>query len=182
MKKRGAIELMVRYLLSVLLALGNLWIFYKIFTPLTVYPVVEILNLFYSGVYLVQGITIGFNGFEVSIIPACVAGSAYYLLTILNLITPMKKEVRLKSLCFLFGAFLLLNIIRIVFFSMLFSSGFAYFELAHKFTWYAISTVMVIAVWFANVRIFNIKEIPAYSDIKKVLGDVKKKRIDKKKK
>ncbi len=175
MKKEETIDLIIRYALSIVLAFGNLWVFYKIFTPLSVYPVSWILGLFYGGAYVIGGMIIGFRGIEVSIIPACVAGSAYYLLTILNLLTPMKKDARFKSLCFLFGAFLLVNIARIVLFSMLFSSGFAYFELAHKFTWYGISTVMVIVIWFVNVRIFNIKEIPAYSDMKKILNNIEKK-------
>lgn len=185
MKKKEAVELFVRYIVLALLALGNLWLFYLVFTPLTVYPVMWLLGLFYSGVYLVEGTSrIIFNSIDVDIVAACVAGSAYYLLLILNLTTPMKKGVRAKSVVFLMAAFLLLNIIRIVLFSMLYYSGFNYFEVAHKITWYAISTIMVVAIWFVNVWVLKIKEIPVYSDAKQILEDTlgkNKKKLEKKK-
>ena len=70
----------------------------------------------------------------------------------------------------IFLIFLGINILRILIFSILLVSGFQYFDVAHQASWYLGSTLLVIVVWFANVKIFNIKSIPVYTDIKKMLG------------
>ena len=48
MKTKELIDIVFRYLLILLLAIGNLAIFYLIFTPLTVYPVFWLLKIFYT--------------------------------------------------------------------------------------------------------------------------------------
>ena len=172
MRKKEVINLLIRYGILILLGLGNLFLFYSVFTFLTVYPVYLLLNLIY-GADIINGSIIFFNNIYANIIPACVAGSAYYLLFILNLTTPMNLDKRVRSLVFLFFSFLVLNIIRIFVFAILFSSGFAYFDFAHKAVWYFGSTIMVVGLWFFNVKLFKIKEIPIYSDFRNIFKHIK---------
>jgi exosortase/archaeosortase family protein len=165
--------LISRYFALMLLASFNLWVFYSVFTPLTIYPVHFILSLIYPSAILViekSSIVIGKNAIE--LISACIAGAAYYLLFILNFTTPMSLKTRLKSLIFLIVSFWLLNIMRITVFSLLFFGGYdSYFDMAHKLVWYFGSTVFVVLLWFANVKLFNLFSIPVYSDIKCILDD-----------
>lgn len=176
MRSRNFIPgLTVRYLLALLLGIPNLALFYFVFTPLTVYPVFWFLNAVYGAV-LLEANTIFFNGFYAQIIPACVAGSAYYLLFALNLMTPMNMKKRFQTLSFLIFTFLALNILRIIFFSSLLTSGFQYFDAAHKVSWYLGSTFLVVALWFANSKLFRINTIPVYSDVKNILTLYKPKR------
>jgi len=171
MKQKEIFSLLARYLILIILAIGNLSLFYLIFTLLTIYPVLEILRLIYGDVSLIFATdTIYFNGVFAQLIPACIAGSAYYLLLILNLTTPMKLGKRLKNILFLFGSFFVINIFRIVIFAILFSEGFRYFDLTHRAIWYFGSTILVVLIWFGNVWLFNIKEMPVYSDIRGILN------------
>lgn len=163
------VRMLGRYILLVLLALGNLYLFYIIFTPLTVYPVSWILHQAYGAV-LLEGNVLFLNGHYVEIITACIAGAAYYLLVILNLTTPMNFRKRLVSLAFLLLAFLILNILRIIAFAALLESGSLYFNLAHEAVWYFGSTLLVIFIWFANILIFRIRGIPVYSDVMYVIN------------
>jgi len=161
----------MRYLILLLLGL-SLSFFYSVFTPLTVWPVYWYLGLLNAGTRLFEGNVIFFRGEYIEIIGACVAGAAYYLLLILNLGTPMDALKRIKSISFLIGSFLLLNIARIVLFSLLLAGGFGFFDLAHKLTWYFGSTLLVVVLWFVNVWLFDIREIPIYSDVLGLFGDV----------
>lgn len=164
--------LIARYLILIALAIGNLYVFYFIFTPLTVYPVYFVLKAMY-GEAVLRGNIIFLKLTYLELIPACIAGAAYYLLLILNMTTPMKLKKRARSLSFLFLSFLVLNILRIVIFSWLYVTGIGYFDLAHKVVWYAGSTGLVVLIWFANVWLFRIKEIPVYSDVKWIIGKMK---------
>ena len=170
--KKYLSSIIIRYLILILLGLGNLFIFYSVFGPLTFYPVYFILDFIY-GASILSKETIYFNGISANIVQACIAGSAYYLLLILNLTTKMKAQTRMKSLFFLIGSFLILNIARIVFFAALFSFGFKYFDLTHRIIWYAGSTLLVVLLWFGNVYLFKIKEIPVYSDAILILKHIR---------
>jgi len=165
-KDYSIISFVIRYFLLLVLGLGNLYIFYTLFTPITINAVSFLLNFFYDVVlrdnliYLNENISIG-------IINACVAGSAYYLLTILNLSVPnLKVKTRLYAIFYSFGFFYIINVLRIVLFAVLFKNNFSWFDLAHEFSWYFLSTLFVVIIWFSEVKLFKIKEIPIYSDIK----------------
>ncbi len=174
MKKKEALNIIFRYLILILLALPGFYIFYVIFTPLTVYSVYFIIKIIYnSNVTLLKDNVIFLQKVLINIIPACIAGSAYYLLLILNLSTPMQIKKRVKSLSFLIISFLILNIARITIFAILFAVGFKYFDLAHKFVWYFGSIALVLILWFVNIRIFKIKDIPVFTDMKKLFKDAK---------
>lgn len=187
----------LRYLFLLILGLGNLFIFYLISTPITIYPVFFLINQFYDATLLsgqttalcealsnstnfLQKIactktTIFFKDYYANIIPACIASSAYYLLLILNLSTPMESKKRLKSISFLFVSFLILNILRIFLFAMLYvNNNQEIFNLYHTFSWYFGSTILVALLWFSNVHLFKIKSVPVYTDIKTIINYVKR--------
>ena len=172
MNKQNAFNIFFRYFILLILGLGNLFIFYVIFTPLTIYPVKFILSLFYS--LELSGNSLIVNGYTIQLIEACIAGAAYYLLTILNLATSMPLKKRLYSLSFSFTIFLFLNISRIVILSMLFVNNSAYFDFSHKFFWYGLSTIFVVAIWFLTVYKFKIENIPFYSDFLSLKKAIKK--------
>jgi len=166
-RKRGVfLDIILRYLILILIALPGLFIFYFIFTPLTVYPVYFLLGLFFD-VAILSKIHILVNNIPIELISACIAGAAYYLLLVLNLSTPkIKLKTRISAIIFSFIAFLILNILRIFVLSSLAATGFSYFNVTHTVFWYGFSTIIVIGIWFAEVKIYKIKEIPFYSDIK----------------
>jgi exosortase/archaeosortase family protein len=164
---RKSLDIFIRYLILIVLAIPNFWIFYLIFTPLTLYPVYFLLNLFYDASILSQSIILLNSEFPIELIDACIAGSAYYLLTILNLATPkIKINKRIKMLVLAFASFLVLNILRIFILSIIAFSGSSLFDITHQLFWYMFSIFFVIGIWFAEVKIFKIKEIPFYSDVK----------------
>jgi len=175
MKKSFVRDLILRYLILVLVAIPNLWLFYTIFTPLTVYPTYFLLNLVHDVSRLSESILLINLAVPIELIPACIAGSAYYLLTILNLSTPgLRLEKRIGLLLLSFVAFLILNLLRIFVLSLLAVSGASIFSTAHQLSWYLLSIVFVVGIWFSEVRIFRIKGIPLYSDLKSILSGVKR--------
>ena len=163
---KGFLDIILRYLILILIALPGLWLFYTVFTPLTVYPVHFLLGLFFDAV-LLSKIHILVNNIPIELIPACIAGAAYYLLLVFNLSTPkIKLKKRISAILFSFAVFLIINILRIFFLSIIAISGSSSFDITHKLFWYLASTVFVVGIWFAEVKIFKIREIPFYSDIK----------------
>ena len=163
--KKRITDVFLRYTIMLLLAIPGLWIFYTIFTPLTVYPIYFLLNLFFGAT--LSGNIVLVNNLPIEIIGACVAASAYYLLLILNLSTPnivLKK--RLKIILESFLALLIINILRIFFLSIMYISGSGLFDVTHKIFWYFANIFFIIGIWFFMVKSFKLKEIPFYSDIK----------------
>ena len=162
-------DILIRYMILIIVALPNLWLFYFILTPLTIYPIYFSLSLFFETSLNQTLITIQ-NCFEIEIINACIAGAAYYFLLILNLSVPkIKLKKRVKMILLSFAALLILNILRIALLSFMFVSGSQLLDITHKLFWYLISTVFVVGIWFAEVKLFKIKEIPFYSDVKFLL-------------
>lgn len=175
MNLRDVWLMFVRYLSLVVLSISNLSIFYFIFTPLTLYGSYFILGLIYPGAIMhsLNSATIQIGEDFIQLVQACTAGAAYYFLLILNLSTPMSVKTRIKSIFFLFSSFLALNIIRIIIFTILFIQGYSYFDIAHKMVWYFGSTVMLLIVWFVNIKLLNILSVPVYTDIKTILDDIR---------
>jgi len=166
-KSKQFLDIFIRYFLLALMAIPSLWIFYFLFTPLTVYPIYFLLNLFFDVSLLSGNILLINREISIEFIRACIAGSAYYLLTILNLATPkIKLKKRINMLLLTFAIFLVLNLIRIFLLSFLVISGSSFFDVTHRLFWYSLSTIFVIGIWFVGVKLFKVKEIPFYSDIK----------------
>ena len=172
-KDKGFLDIVLRYSLLLLLTIFGIKVFHFLFKPLTKYPVYWFLDVFYE-TSLNHLIHIPGKA-SIAIIGACVAGSAYLLFFILNLSTPNINLVkRIKLLSIAIGSFLILNIIRIIILSLLLIEGSSSFSFVHTFFWFFISIVFVAGVWFFEVKKFNIKEIPFYSDIKNILQEIKK--------
>ena len=177
--KREYYNIIIRYLILILIALPNLYLFYLIFTPLTVYPVYFLLNLFWE--VSLQSNILFISDFSIEIIGACIAGSAYYLLLILNLSIPkIDIKKRLRMIFFAFSSLLVLNILRIFLLVSLLLINPHLFDITHKLFWYFISIIFVIGIWFAEVGIFKLKQIPIYSDIKFLMKQINKSKSSKK--
>ncbi len=171
MKKRVNL-ILLRYLIAIGLYF-LLPLFYIILKPLTVYPVFAFARVLYSNVSLSNNI-LAIGSLNMEFIDACIAGSAYLLLLILNLITPMNFKKRIYIILFDFLALLVFNIIRIAILMILLVNGSASFDITHKFFWYFLSTAFVVGIWLLNIFIFKLKEIPAYSDVRLILSRIKK--------
>ena len=175
---KNSLKIFIRYLIIILIAIPNLFVFYFIFTPATIYPVFGAFKIFFKEVLLVGSTFQISNEFFIEIIPACIAGSAYYLLFVLNLSTPkIKIKKRIKMLLFSFAFLLGLNILRILVLSLIFvylPSTSNLFDITHKLFWYFGTTIFVVLIWFIEVKTFKIKEIPVYSDIKFLYKEIKK--------
>ena len=168
MKKstRGLVFLFFRYL--VLLAAVVLLLYpnvvYSFFLVLTIYPVNFLLSIFYGSTIVGNSIIV--NTIQIELIPACIAISAYFLLLVINLLTPMKPLKRAYSLLFSFVLLLLFNVLRIFSLSLLYIHSNAYADIIHKTLWYSLNICVVLAIWFIGVWLFKIKNIPIYSDFR----------------
>ncbi len=171
--KEFVYSIILRYGVLLITAIPNFWIFYLIFTPLTIYPVYFVLSLIFQA--SLSGDLIVINGASIKVIDACIAGSAYYLLLIFNLSVPNVKFVkRLKMIAFAFSSFLLVNVLRIITLSIIVLTKPNIFDISHKLTWYIGSIVIVVLIWFIEVRKFEIMDIPFYTDIKAISKHTKK--------
>jgi len=158
--------IIIRYLILVAVAIPGFGYLYYIFSPITTYPVGFLLSLIYN-IQMSSGTILIGNLALIEIIGACIAGSAYYFIFILNLSVPnVKIKKRIEMIIFSFAVFLIINILRIFILSIMFVSGSAFFDITHKVFWYLGSTLFVILIWFLEVKIFKIKEIPFYSDLR----------------
>jgi len=168
-------DILLRYGIAVIaITLSLLFpIFYFIFRPLTIMPVTWFLNLFYETNFTsLESLVI--EGKEILFVDACIGGSAYVLLLLLNLLT---REINLKKriFLFLFGAFslLILNIVRLIILVFLFLKDHLLFDLTHKLFWYALSTIFVATIWLFSVKLFKIKATPFISDLKFLFKKIK---------
>lgn len=174
-------DIFLRYSILFLVALPNLFIFYFIFTPLTIFPLFTLFKLFFSNISLIDNSFFISNKFLIEIIPACIAGAAYYLLLILNLsLQNIKLKKRIKMILFSFSLLLFLNIFRIFFLTILFIKDYSSFESIHKIFWYIGESVFVVLIWFIQIKTFKIKQIPLYLDISYLLKKIKKTKTNKK--
>lgn len=162
---KQAVYLFTRYIFLLIIAIPNLYLFYLILTPLTLYSSYFLFNLIYDASLSNNIINIGCTSIE--IIGACVSGAAYYFLLVLNFSTrDIKPKTRIKMLIFSFGIFFILNIIRIFIIGTMHINFNPNTQIFHKVLWYLGSTIIVVAIWFFNVWFFKIKNMPFYSDLK----------------
>lgn len=160
------LSLFTRYAILLIIVFLGVELFYAFFAPLTIYGTYWMFELFFNAT--LNGNLILINGiFPIEIIGACVAGSAYALLMILNLTTPgISFKNRVYSILLSFAIILVLNLLRIFLLGNVYVFDFSSFDFLHSFFWYFLSIVFVVCTWFAQVRIFNIKDIPVYTDLK----------------
>lgn len=169
-------EILFRYVIGMIIAIIGLFLpfFYFIFRPLTVWPTIWILKIFYN-VTFHNLANISVQGISIEFIDACIAGSAYFLLFILNILTfgiTFKKRV----FVFVFDAALLLfmNILRLVVLIVVLVNRPLIFGISHNIFWYGISTIYVVLIWIVTVFVFKIRAIPFISDAKFILSKSKR--------
>lgn len=167
------VTLILRYLILLFLV-TQLPFIYKILTPITTNAVGEFLRLFYQVSIHKDIINVNITT-TIQIVSACVAGSAYLLLLILNLTVPLNTITRIKSILLSMVLLFIVNVIRIVFLTYLLVIDFPYFDFTHKFFWYFLSTIFVIIIWILTIKLFKIKDVPVYTDFKMLMKDIKKK-------
>jgi hypothetical protein len=178
-QSKKILGLFTRYFALLLIGAGNLYVIYKLLTPLTINVVNGILSIFTATT--LAGNTIHLNIIAIEIVPACVAGSAFYLLLILLISTAdIKPIIRTKAIITALMTLFTLNIVRILI--LIPMAGASYFETVHWIFWHIISTLFVVAVWLFIIRIYKIKTIPIYSDIKYIGNLIKTKDSKRKKK
>lgn len=167
------LDILIRYVLAGL-SLFSIPLFYLIFKPLTVWLVWFFLGIFYP--VSINGNFLIFNQASVEIIDACIAGSAYFLLLILNLLTrEIKILKRISIFLFCFLSLFLLNVIRLLILIPLFLNNSVWFDLTHKIFWFGLSVVFVALIWFLAIRIFRISKVPVYSDVAFIWSKMKNK-------
>ena len=168
-ERRKLVLLISRYTITLLLGLF-ISLFYKIFTPLTLRTLYLSLSMI-SDVHLF-GYSLVVDGFVIDIIPACVSGSAYYLLFVLNMLTPMsviKRFLLLLSSFFMFFVFTILRILFLIYLLIRHTPSSLY-GIIHKLLWFFVSTLLVLFIWLLSTRLLNIKEIPLLSDVHHILN------------
>jgi exosortase/archaeosortase family protein len=166
--------LFLRYLTVIILGTGNLYLIYKILTPLTIHTTNILLNIF-TQTTLRENV-IYFSQATIQIVPACVAGSAFYLLIALLFTTAdIKPKTRAYAILTAISIFFILNITRILILIPLIT--FPNFETIHWIFWHIVSTVFVVATYIATTKLYKIKSIPVYSDFKYLISLTKKPKL-----
>lgn len=168
-------EILLRYFVGVVVAVVAVltFLFYFIFRPLTVWPTFWLLDIFYEPMLNnLSNITMG--GFSIEIIDACVAGSAYLFLFVLNILTA-GLSLKKRFFVFVFDAtfLLIMNILRLIILILLLVNESIAFDFTHKIFWYGISTACVVLIWILTVVVFKIKAIPFVSDVRTILRKTK---------
>jgi hypothetical protein len=178
-QSKKILGLFARYFSLLLIGAGNLYVIYKLLTPLTIHVINAILSIFTTTT--IAGNIIHLNTIAIEIVPACVAGSAFYLLLLLLMSTAdIKPIIRTKMIISAFALLFALNIIRILILIPMASA--AYFAVVHWIFWHLISTLFVVGIWIFIIRTYKIKTIPIYSDIKYIRSLIKTKNSKRKKK
>ena len=158
-------NLVIRFIMLLIVTVGYP-LFYTILLPITLYPSYFILNLFYD--VLIIGNSLGINNIGFKFIEACVAGAAYYLLFLLVIGTKdlsWKKGLKM----FFLGVLLILgmNVLRIsILVNIAVELGKNYFDSVHLLFWNFVSGIYIAIVWIILVKLFKVKKIPYYSDLK----------------
>lgn len=174
--KRIIIDIATRYLILLLASSNSFWIFYFLLTPATLQATAFLLKFFYP-VKVYGNAMLLKNEIIISMVKACVAASAYYLFLILNLTTAgIKFSKRILIFLFDISLFFVLNIARIAILAIMQLNNLAFFDITHKIFWYGISTAYVVLIWLATIKIFKIRAVPVYSDVRFLLNEVRKRR------
>jgi exosortase/archaeosortase family protein len=160
-------------LLRVVLCFLPLSLFSLILIPLTLYT--SYFLLIPEGALLVGGV-IKIGIYKFSIVEACVASFAFYLIWILMLLT---KEISLKKRVYLilsaWGLLFVFNIIRIAFLaSLAVHQGIDVFDSVHFLLWQFWSGIFVALIWISLTNVFMIKSIPIIDDIKQLMRYIRK--------
>lgn len=174
MAKEGYIkELAFRVIASFAVLLGYNWL-YILLTPLTLHFSYFFFSIFVPSALIgtkIATLTDTFN-----FIPACVATSAYALLALLVFLTKdISWNERLQMIIYGWIAILAFNILRIELLLLTFFSLETAYDSIHLFVWKFMSTAFVVLLWLGLARLYKVKAIPVYSDVKELIGMIRKK-------
>ena len=157
------------FLLRILIILLAILLYPEVYTillPLTKYFSTIILSMLYNLEVIENSLLVNSQSF--SLIPACIALPAYYLLFFLVLGT---KDLSLNKSrkILLLGSILILamNIIRIDLLIIAFIEfGKRWFDSIHLFFWKFVSGIYVALIWIILTKKYKIRAIPFYDDLK----------------
>ena len=166
------LKLITRIIIAIAISLSAK-LFYFVLAPITLYSSYFITKIFFPVV--IKENTFLINDLTLEFVPACVAVAAYILISLLILLTKdIKPKVLIKM--FVIGFFLILiaNLIRIeIMIFVLIEYGNNLFKTLDLFFWKVLSTVYIVFVWILLTRLFKIKTIPVYSDVKYLIKRLK---------
>ncbi len=171
-------RLALRLSIALLATAFGIKLIYPIISPITFY--LSYYSVSFLSPKLINSTSFIINDIRLNFIPACAAASAYILLIILITTVDIKFKKMLKVL--IVGSLLILiaNIIRIdILIIALVKYGSNLFNTLHLFFWKILSTIYVVILWILLTNWFKIKEIPIYSDFKKVYNFHEKAKIKK---
>jgi len=162
---RYEFKLITRIGLALILVLLPIDIFYLLLLKPTLYAASIFLGG-YNPIILEDSLVI--NNAVLKFIPACIASLAYLLLLLL-ILTTKDIEIRKRIRLFFIGSSIIFmaNIIRIdALIYVYFEYGNEMFNMLHLFIWDLLSSVFVAFLWIALVKIYGIKSMPVYDDLK----------------
>ncbi|MBU2638293.1 MAG: pacearchaeosortase [Nanoarchaeota archaeon] len=173
-KERYARDLLLRIIAA--FAVGLVYnLLYAIIAPLTLHWSYFFFSIFVPSALIGNSIQTLTNNFN--FIPACVATSAYVLLAMLILLTKdINWNERLQMFVFGSLAILAFNIIRIELLLLTYFRLESAYDSVHLFVWKFMSTAFVVILWLVLARTYKVKAIPVYSDIKYIIGMIRKRR------
>lgn len=132
--------------------------------PLTVYGVQGVLGVRGYESTLLAGNTLFIEGQYISLITACIAPSAFFILLLLCLTLPGKRKDYLRWVGMSWGLLFLVNITRIIILASVALEGYDLFETAHAFFWYIGNALFILAIWASVVLTYKIRAIPIYTE------------------
>ncbi len=165
-------RLILRITLALIIAL-NYNLFLKILTPLTIYPSYLFIKLIDSPTLTNNTIIISTHSLIFT--PACIASSAYLLITLLTLLTrKINFKKTIKVLLTGYALILAGNLLRIFILAIiLIKIDQNLFHIIHLTFWEFISTIYVALTWIILTKIYKIKTIPVYSDISFLVNNLR---------
>lgn len=172
MKKDGYLKSLVLRVTAAFAVLIGYPLFYMIIAPLTLHVSYFFFNIFVPSALIGTKIMTLTDSFE--FIPACVATSAYILLALLVFLTKdISWNEQLQMIIYGWLAILAFNILRIELLLLTYLRFETAFETLHLFVWKFMSTAFVVLLWLGLARLYKVKAIPVYSDLRHIISMIK---------
>ncbi|MFH1065562.1 MAG: pacearchaeosortase [Nanoarchaeota archaeon] len=172
MKKDGYFKSLALRVLAAFAVLIGYPLLYMVIAPLTLHISYFFFNIFVPSALIGTKIMTLMDSFE--FIPACVATSAYILLALLVLLTKdISRSERLQMVIYGWLAILAFNILRIELLLLTYFRLETAFDTIHLFVWKFMSTAFVVLLWLGLARLYKVKAIPVYSDLRHIACMIK---------
>ncbi|MDI6737972.1 MAG: pacearchaeosortase [Nanoarchaeota archaeon] len=174
MEKEGYLKELALRVIAAFAVLFSYNFVYIIIAPLTLHFSYFFFSIFVPSALVGNKIATLTDSFE--FVPACVAASAYILLALLVLLTKdISWNERLQMIIYGSLGILAFNVLRIELLLLTFFSLETAYDTIHLFVWKFMSTAFVVLLWLGLARLYKVKAIPVYSDIKALAGMIRKK-------